>query len=478
MSSCQGGCCKTERRVFAAVLSALVACGGRSTVKGEGGAGAVGGASGSGAAVGGAALGGSGGADRGPGGAGTGGVSAVDAGADVPSAPKAGRLAFSDLHYLGAFRLPARATQPGLEFGGRSLGFNPGTGGTGSLFVGCFPPLSLIAEVTIPEPVVSQNLADLQTAAFLQPCSDPQAGAANRIEDANGVRNGGILVYQGKLIVSEYVTYDATTSQKAAFFVKPNTDLGAANATGAFPIMAPNIGFLDGWIGAVPPAWQALLGGPVASGNCCMSIITRTSYGPAAFAWDPAKLVSLSVPAPSTALLYYDKDHTTLGPWDGSKGSIDNISIFWNNAGYGYRGGGVIPDVGRSILFFGTQGTGKWCYGCGSPQTPPQCTAGCDQCCYEKVNPGDKGMHAYPYQHQILAYDLEDMAAVAAGTKAPYAVLPYGVWPLTHGIVGVDGMSNLNSGGATYDPRMHRIYYTTPDTDQALPLVQVWEVRK
>jgi hypothetical protein len=55
--------------------------------------------------------------------------------------------------------------------------------------------------------------------------------------------------------------------------------------------------------------------------------------------------------------------------------------------------------------------------------------------------------------------------------------VPHAVWPLTQGIVGVDGMSNLNSGGATYDPRTKRIYYTTPDTDGALPLVQVWEVR-
>jgi hypothetical protein len=407
---------------------------------------------------------------------------ALDAGA-MPDAPAtepadAGPLRFSDLRYLGAFRLPASRTQPGLEFGGRSLGFNPGTGGSGSLFIGCFPPLSLIAEVSIPEPVNSASLASLNTARFLQPCSDPQAGATAHLDDINGVRNGGILVHEGKLIVSEYFTYDASTSQRAAFIVKPNTDLRAANATGPFAVAAPNIGFLDGWIAAVPPSWQRALGGPVASGNCCMSIITRTSHGPAAFAWDPAKLTAPSAVAPSTPLVYYDKDHTTLGPWDGSKGPIDNVTIYWNNAGYGYRGGGVIPDVGRSILFFGTQGMGKWCYGCGSPANPPQCESGCTECCFEKVNPGDKGMHAYPYQHQILAYDLEQLAAVAAGTRAPHSLVPYAVWPLTQGIVGVDGMSNLNSGGATYDPRTKRIYYTTPDTDGTLPLVQVWEVRQ
>ena len=49
--------------------------------------------------------------------------------------------------------------------------------------------------------------------------------------------------------------------------------------------------------------------------------------------------------------------------------------------------------------------------------------------CYDPTN-SYKGPHAYPYRYQIWAYDLNDFAAVKAGTKQPWDVVPYGVWPL------------------------------------------------
>jgi hypothetical protein len=75
-----------------------------------------------------------------------------------------------------------------------------------------------------------------------------------------------------------------------------------------------------------------------------------------------------------------------------------------------------------------------------------------------------------------MAYDLNNLAAVAAGTKPPYSVLPYAVWPLTSGLVGVDGNSNEKGGGAVYDPILKRIYFSATYTDGVLPLIQVWQV--
>ena len=50
--------------------------------------------------------------------------------------------------------------------------------------------------------------------------------------------------------------------------------------------------------------------------------------------------------------------------------------------------------------------------------------------CYDPTT-SDKGSHAYPYRYQVWAYDLNDFAAVKAGTKQPWEVVPYGVWPLS-----------------------------------------------
>ena len=387
-------------------------------------------------------------------------------------------LQFSDLQYLGAFRVPAGQN---LGYGGYTLGYNPGSSSPGSLFIGCFNTTATIAEISIPTPVNSTNLNNLPTAKLLQPCANPAAGTIGI--GASDTQIGGILVFGDKLIVSEYSYYDASKSQTAAFFVKPNATLSQANATGPYTVSAPNIGFVDGWMAPVPSEWQAALKGPIASGNCCLSIISRTSWGPDAFAWDPAQLTNISIAVPSTPLFYYTGQNATIGQWDGLM--PNNTTIWWNNAGTGYRDGGVIPNGTRSMLFFGSQGMDPlgMCYGEGTSdpslnrkQVPNE--PGVIYC----YDPADryKGVHGYPYQFQIMAYDLNELAAVAAGTKQPYSILPYAVWPLISGLVGVDGKNNETAGGAVYDPTLQRIYYTTPYTDNSveygLPLVQVWQV--
>lgn len=373
---------------------------------------------------------------------------------------------FSDLQYLGAFRVPGNVN---IDYGGKSLGYNPGSSSPGTLFISCLDQTpTRIAEVSIPTPVNSSNLNNLNTATLLQSCANPTAGGTV----ANvGDTIGGMMILGGKLYTSIYTFYDATASQNAWLFVKPNTNLSQANAVGAYTIdnSPHSAGFLNGWMAPIPNEWQTALHGTVASGNCCLSIIDRTSRGPAAFAWDPARLTSVGTTVSATPLLYYPSNHPTLGQWSGLP--PNNTTIFWNNSGNGYRSGGVIPNGVRSILFFGSQGVGPFCYGTGGASGGN---------CYDPVD-SDKGNHGYPYQYQIMAYDLNDLAAVASGTKQPYTVLPYAVWPLTSGLVGVDGKSNRNAGGAVYDPTLKRIYFSAPSTDHvqpysSLPLIHVFQV--
>ena len=168
---------------------------------------------------------------------------------------------------------------------------------------------------------------------------------------------------------------------------------------------------------------------------------------------------------PATPLHYYSQEHPTLGAWDDST-PVNNTTVWWVNSGSGYRDGGVIPDGTRSILFFGSQGMGVFCYGIGG-------SSGGD--CYDPVS-SSHGLHGYPYQFRVMAFDLNDLSAVAAGTKQPWTVLPYAAWPLSTGIVGVDGESNETAGGAVYGPVLRRIYFSTPYTDSAMPMVQVFQV--
>jgi len=358
-----------------------------------------------------------------------------------------------------------------LAYGGYALGYRPGN--PGSLFMGCFAPASTVAEISIPTIVDSTDINALNTATVIQPCADPTAGSTVGVGDPS-TRLGGVAVDGDKLITTIYVYYDASVSQQAAFFVKPTTDLSKADAAGAFAIdnAAGQIGFMDGYVAPVPSAFRSKLKGPFLAGNCCIPIISRTSWGPSAFAFDPADL-SLLKPAPSTALLYYSQKHPTIGVW-GDTTPVDDMKLLWTGAG-GYPAA-VIPEGAKSILFFGSRGK-NFCYGCGSAQNPlPPPDASCPEYCYDPTG-SSKGVHGYPYRFQVLAYDLDDLAKVAAGGALPYDVLPYGIWDLTSPkILGFDGMTNTNPGGATYDPASKRIYFSAPNTDGDLPLVHAFQV--
>src|SRR5262249_38674570 len=132
------------------------------------------------------------------------------------------------------------------------------------------------------------------------------------------------------------------------------------DVTGPFRIGDVNPSFVSGFMMPVPAEWQATLGGPMLTGNCCLSIISRASFGPAAFAFDPANLGALA-PVPATPLVEYPQAHPTLGTWNST---WDGVTALFNSTTQ--IKGAVLVQGTRSVLFFGRQGTGTFCYGQGT----------------------------------------------------------------------------------------------------------------
>src|SRR5207244_1724953 len=99
---------------------------------------------------------------------------------------------------------------------------------------------------------------------------------------------------------------------------------------------------------------------------------------------------------PATTVLGYPIDHPTLGSC-GSSDALFNCAT--------QMGGVVFPEGTRSVLFFGRQGQGPYCYGVGG-KTGGDC-----------FDPDDdsKGTHSYPYAYQIWAYDGLDLIKVKKG---------------------------------------------------------------
>jgi hypothetical protein len=76
--------------------------------------------------------------------------------------------------------------------------------------------------------------------------------------------------------------------------------------------------------------------------------------------------------------------------------------------------------------------------------------------CYDPTN-FHKGQHAYPYRYQIWAYDLADFAAVKAGSKQPWQVEPYAVWPFELPTP-VPAATDIRIGGVAYDAQRQLLY--------------------
>ena len=96
-----------------------------------------------------------------------------------------GRLLPSDLHYLGAFRLPDTEDDLGWTWSGHALAYHPGgdpsgpeDGYPGSLFGTGNDQKQFVSEISIPVPVHSEgkDLEALHAAQTLQPFADIRDG--------------------------------------------------------------------------------------------------------------------------------------------------------------------------------------------------------------------------------------------------------------------------------------------------------------
>lgn len=272
----------------------------------------------------------------------------------------------SNLEYLGAFRVPdgdfGSPLYSGFNYGGRNLAYNPKNN---SLFLIGHAWYQLAAEISIPQIVNSANLNDLKTATVLQPFSDITEGNSSEIGtggttvETSGTPIGGLMVWGDKLIGTVYGYYDAASVVKLSHFTSDLTlstigDFKGMYQVGSSPTIR-NPAFVDGYMTQIPQEWRETFGGPALTGNCCLSIISRTSFGPAVSVFDPDKLGRVD-PVPATPLVGYPSDHQTLGGYGDQRldvlfnGSMDVTGV-------------VFPSGTGSVLFFGSRGKGHFCYG-------------------------------------------------------------------------------------------------------------------
>jgi hypothetical protein len=427
-----------------------------------------------------------------------------------------------DLTYLGAFRLPGGEEPPQtFAYGGNAMTFNPSgdpdsaDATPGSLFItghdrqayGGLPDGSQVAEVAIPAPVESRNVADLPVATFLQAFHDVTAGYFTDMEEIPkiGIQyldhpDTGPLVH---LCWGQHLQPPDVASH--AWF---SPDLGQPNLQGVWFIGQQSLYSTNGYMFDIPAAWADTYasGRPLATGR--MRDGGQGGMGPSLFAYRPWEPDGSAPPSgthlPETILLRYENIYNT-----------DQIvrSLEGHQHPDEWEGGAWIttPSGRTAVLFAGTKGTGtKYWYGYIHPDSPERPCIDTDVtdftpcrwadgspcpaedltgCCDENAGTcvSGRGWWGTRFDAQFLLYDPADLARVAAGEIEPWEPQPYAVVDVDEylyldppvwdeEVVGWGDQRRYRIGAAAYDRGSGLLYVLELFADGGKPVVHVWQV--
>jgi len=376
-------------------------------------------------------------------------ISAAESASTHPAPPQ--RLIPADLHYRGAFAFPVGDE---WAYSGHALAYypagdadGPADGYRGSLFAVGHAQTQQVGELAIPAPVISDQLEALPRATILQPLADLTGGWLANCTYDDGCEYSEVagLAYLPNVDkvawnLRDWYNVDGGDQDSLGW-----SDRDYSNAAGVWHIgPRPNELFhnarTSNYLFTAPLdfAETHLAGKWLIAGNTRPAGAFGGSQGPTLYATAPWLAGNPPVSGQALdalALLYYPVV-------DGCVESPAAVGCHYP----GYRaaddwgGGAWIEADGKSaVVLMGRKGLGASCYGIpGEECQPSRCTT-------------DKGWHADPYEPQLLFYDPTELAAVAAGDRDPWTVLPYMIYRPTSELFNPDcGILNAVAYDATY----------------------------
>ena len=379
----------------------------------------------------------------------------------------------TDLVYLGAFRLPSDTAGSiyGWSYGLNALTFypdgdpnGPQDGFPGSLYASNNTNEYYVAEISIPPPIVSKNVEDLNRASTLQNFHDITGDLYSKQYMEMDIE---YLPKQGqqttdKLHIAWNNWYNVSDSDVDRYgwcelgLTNPNTQgtwgLGSGNSE-------VNIGDVGEFLFEIPASWAAeyisgkrLLVGKYREGGCSDGG-NRYGGGPGMHAYAPWE--QGNPPPPGTALqqvtlLSYAGGHV----WHcAANGDTCKVKDKWE--------GGAWVTVGNksAVILTGRKGLGEDYYGI-SPN-------GCE----------GKGYHNLGgYKPYMLFYNPDDLAAVARGEKQPFEPQPYATLDCGQYAFRAFDLCNAGFSSAAYDRAHELLYVAEPFADGDKPVIHVFRV--
>ncbi len=428
----------------------------------------------------------------------------------------------AQLQYLGAFRLPGGLDPPKtFAYGGNAMTFNPDGDPanpdthSGSLFImghdrvayGGVPDGNQVAEMSIPEPVLSRDINALNTAEFIQDFSDVTRGNFTDLEE---IPKAAMQYLNhpatGPLIHLAWGQHLQPPDIASHAWFSPNLDASSFNGT--WFIGDQDLYSVNGYMTDIPQDWaEAYTGGkPLATGR--MRDGGQGGMGPALFAYQPWSADGAPVPdgtrLPETTLLLYESVYNT----ENIEHAMDGYQHpdEWEGAAW------LTDASGKDALIFaGTKATGdQYWYGYMHPDGPsgvcvdahvtdfPTCrnadgsvcpAVDIQGCCDEEQGTcvSLRGWWSNRFDAEIIFFDPADLARVAVGEIEPWQPQPYAVldideylylsppeWDYT--MLGWGDQRRYRIGDAAFDRENGFLYILELFTDEAKPVVHVWQV--
>lgn len=375
-----------------------------------------------------------------------------------------------DLVYQGAFRLPDGPDEIAWQWSGGGLTVNPaGNHGAGSLFGFGHAWNYYVSEVSIPSPVISKRKKpqDLPTARTIQKFADI-SGRPGRPGQSYDLKVGGLEYCvtpggdkAGKLHFAWGIHSDYHRVPTHGW---ADTNLSAPRTAGLWHVgnhFNSHISTND-YLFTIDPAWAAahtpgmlLATGRYREGGLVGEGPTLYAYGP----WNQG-----NPPRPGTVI----QDVTLLRYGEFGSGKSMN----------GYRhsdewsGGAWLSQGSRAaVVFVGTKALGKAWYGYRDGTTHESCQPNCPD------SLGPRGWWASSTQGQIIFFNPRDLAAVAAGRKAPHEPQPFAVLDLTPYLFRKGAANDLSRlGAAAFDRVRSVLYVMERRADDDKPVIHVWRI--
>jgi hypothetical protein len=387
-----------------------------------------------------------------------------------------------DLVYLGAFRLP---DDPNWEYSGHGLTYYPNgdpggsdDGFSGSLFGVGHDQTLLVSEISIPAPVVSKNLDDLNTALTLQPFSDITGGAIT--EDLALPRLG--------------ISYENTTDKLHFAWGQHIQDFETSHGWASLGLSNPqtagtwNFGEYSNYITndylfEIPRNWadvytpgQYLASGRTREGPWSGTGLALFAYGPWNDGNPPAAGATLTSVTP---LLLYGIQQP------GFPEILRDESMAVNgrlNADHWWGASWLSAGDRSAVVFVGTKALGNEWYGYANGVVSPQGCGETNSCPDVPEWPyDDRGFWADEYQAQMIFYDPADLGAVARGEMETWQPQPYATLVLDEFLLNPElDFTNYKRdivGAAAFDREHGLVFVFERLADDYKSVIHVWRVQ-